>query len=368
MLQLLSRPTSARRIGRIGLEFDAEGISCAQIRHDHSGWRLYRHRQTSFLTASALRDQGAGSPSLQSPSAYRIPGVGTVSGQDLLLLMAGMRDPQVAFALPMEVCDLKVMDLPAGSISELRQMIGGELVAAGLSDDTFDFWPVSDGSSQHRELQTVCTCLAQRESIDGLIHLGDRLGLCIDGIDSIPTAAARAVGMMPGLPQSNGMTLSLAVHIGWHQCTCVFVRDGIPLLARIPGVAGLGLLVQQCASALNRTDGDVLRIMRGIQDDLLIHIPDAMLEILVECVRIWAEPLAQEILKSIAYSRRPGLRAVPAGLVLMGRGSSVPGLREILESELNIETCIWHPSGPGNGTDMGAFAIPAALSAWEPLR
>ena len=86
---------------------------------------------------------------------------------------------------------------------------------------------------------------------------------------------------------------------------------------------------------------------------------------LVDQIRKWAAPVAEEILRSVAYSGRPGLRMMPVDVILLGPGCIVPGLAEILTQEVNIHTTMWSMRDTCGRFVSGESAIPFAMSALE---
>ena len=344
-----------RAVGRIGFEFDANGLFCAQVRKHGTGWKLI-HSRAAAAIQNAVPDTD------HSRSAL-------FKANDLLQAAAGFRGSEVASVLPMEACDLRVLELPAASQSELRLMIANEFEASPTSDTVFDFWTLPVGMTPRKDLTGICSLSTDRRMISETVRLIQAGGFTISGIDGLPTACGRAVSMMDasgaGIAVDGDESLRMAVHIGWKRCTIVLARDGVPLLARVPQVQGLSSFLEATCTALGLSPQEMLRLMRGLRDDLLIQPSAAVMGRLHNAARAWCLPLCEEVLRSVAFSGRPGLRMVPSAIILMGSGSIINGLAEIMTEELNMAAQLWQiPAGEcvSNGPE---FAVAAALSAWE---
>lgn len=347
-LQILRRKLVRNTVCRIGMEFDGVGPICAQVRRAERGWQVVRSRSFTALGADDA----------------------IASSAVLLQTTAGMSSPDVAAVLPMEVCDLRVSELPGqSSDDELRHMLRDELEAAGLGETTFDFWKLPEGMVQQAGAQGVCSLSMNQSVIHRAIERIRSTSHSVVGVDGIPTAAARAIRMMM---DSGGLTIgnharanTLAVHIGWKKTTLVLVSNDIPVLARVPQIEGLEGWVRKAQNRSGLTAVDLLRTAQGLHARLPVQVPAALLTGLKSSTEEWAGGLCEEVLRSISFARRPGLRMMPGDIVLMGSGSIIPGLQAYLSEQLNIATCPW-TLPQENGLDASSeMAIASSLSAWE---
>lgn len=347
-LQTLRKKLIRNAVCRIGMEFDGTGLICAQVRRAERGWQIVRSRAFTALGADNA----------------------VASAAVLLQTTAGMSSSEVAAVLPMEVCDLRVSELPGQcSNDELRHMLRDELEAAGLGEATFDFWKLPDGMVQQAGAQGVCSLSMNQSVIHRAIERIRSTAHSVVGVDGIPTAAARALRMMM---DSGRLTVgnhvranTLAVHIGWKKTTLVLVSNDIPALARVPQIEGLEGWVRKAQHRSGLTAVDLLKITQGLHARLPVQVPPALLTGLMSTTEEWAASLCEEVLRSITFARRPGLRMMPGHIVLMGSGSIIPGLQQSLSEQLNIATCPW-TLPQENGLDASSeMAIASSLSAWE---
>ena len=137
-----SKSRTRRSLGRIGLEFDTSGLFCAQVTRAEQGWKLIQ-------TGSCMASPGSlsGSPG----NSGFIPFQGT----DLLLAAAGFRGASLASVLPMEVCDLRVLEFPAASPAELEMMVRNEVEGLLAQNAVFDFWTLPSGVAQRENMNSV---------------------------------------------------------------------------------------------------------------------------------------------------------------------------------------------------------------------
>lgn len=361
MHALLSRHLPRQRLARIGFALDATGIACAQLRRTDDGWQLAAGR-----VIPREPRQPTDEPSDKRP---RRSGLEPPLPPEYLLASAGMSGPDTAAVLPMDCCALRVLELPGETDEELRAMLQNEIADEDGGRDVFGFWKLPARMSHHEGLHTVCAISARRESVDEAAAALRSSGFNVVGIDGLPTAMARAVALMPGSEHESERAPTLAIHIGWNACTTVFVRQGRPSLARVPRAPGMEQLVAALAARLELSAADVLRMIRGIQSGLPVRPSDRCLQLLLDEVERWSQPLCEEILRGVTYSAEPGCRAFPAAAVLMGPGCALPGLETLVEHQLNLTACEWSlpmatPTSL-NAVVPGELAVAAAASAWE---
>lgn len=354
MLNTLLKP-ACRATGRIGLEFDTNGIFCAQVRRSGIGWKLDQTR-----TFSATDEILSG---LRQGTSF-VPFKAT----ELLQAAAGFRGSEVAGVLPMEACDLRVLELPAASQSELQLMVRNEVEGLIPANAVFDFWQLPAGMTTRNDLTGICSLSTDGKTIADAVRLIHDGGFTIAGIDGLPTACARAVSLMDAAEDSTesnvGSRLRMVVHIGWKRCLLVLVSDGIPVLARIPRADGLSSFLSVVGEEVSLTAHELLRLIRGIRD-LPVQPTRRVRTRLDAAVRSWCMPVCEEVMRSISFARRPGLRMVPTSVIIMGSGGIISNLPEIMTEELNIDVRPWQLAAEDTVSHGPEYAVAAALSAWE---
>ena len=351
-----SKPRTRKNLGRIGLEFDASGLFCAQVTRAERGWKLI---QTG--SCAAITDSLSGQP--------RNSGFAPFQSTDLLLAAAGFRGAAMASVLPMEVCDLRVLEFPAASPAELEMMVRNEVEGLVPQNAVFDFWTLPSGVAQRENMTSVCSLCTDRDVVSSTVSRLQKAGFLVEGIDGLPTACARAMAMMV---DSNGVnepstnaSQQMCIHIGWKTCLLILVQNGVPVLARVPRIGGLCEFLARLSNALQLQPAETMRLIRGLHQGLPVQTSRFVRTRIEEAVQDWCLPMCDEISRSLTFARRPGLRMTPSAFVIMGPGSIIPELKESLSHELVNEVQLWNlPTSPGAGCSP-EYAVAAALSAWE---
>lgn len=342
--------------GRIGLEFDTSGLFCAQVTPAEHGWKLI---QTGSFTAipGSLSGQQGNSSFVSFQSA------------ELLLAAAGFRGDSIASVLPMEVCDLRVLEFPTASAAELQLMVRNEAESLMANNVVFDFWTLPNGVAQRENTTGVCSLCTDRDVVSSTVSRVQKSGFVVEGIDGLPTACARAVAMMVASNRVNDSAASsgqqIGIHIGWKTCLLILVQEGVPVLARVPRIGGLCEFLSLLSESLRLQPAETLRLIRGLHQELPVHTSRFVRARIDEAVQDWCLPVCDEISRSLSFARRPGLKMTPSAFVIMGPGAIIPELKESLSHELCNEVQLWNlPASPG--TVCGPeYAVAAALSAWE---
>jgi hypothetical protein len=157
----------------------------------------------------------------------------------------------------------------------------------------------------------------------------------------------------------------MCIHIGWKTCLLILVQDGVPVLARVPRIGGFCEFLSRLSNALQLQPSETIRLIRGLHQGLPVYTSRFLRTRIEDTVQHWCIPLCDEISRSLAFARRPGLRVAPSAFVVMGPGSIIPELKESLCHELVNEVQLWNlPTSQGVGSNS-EYAVAAALSAWE---
>lgn len=351
-----SKPRTRRSLGRIGLEFDTSGLCCAQVTRADRGWRLIQ-------TGSCMVSSGAFSGP-QGSSGF-VPFQST----DLLLAAAGFRRASIASVLPMEVCDLRVLEFPTASPAELELMVRNEVEGLMAHNAVFDFWTLPPGIAQRDNMTGVCSLCTDRDVVSNTVSRLQKGGFVVEGIDGLPTACARAVAMMVDSGCVNesppNSSQQMCIHIGWKTCLLVLVQNGVPVLARVPRIGGLCEFLTLLSNSLQLQPTETMRLIRGLHDGLPLQTARSVRIRMEDAVLDWCGPVRDEINRSLSFARRPGLRMTPSAFIIMGPGALIPELKESLSHELNNDVQLWNLPSNADMASGPEYAVAAALSAWE---
>lgn len=345
-----------KSLGRIGLEFDTSGLFCAQVTRSEQGWKLI---QTGSFTANTELHSAHQGNSEFTP----------FQSTDLLLAAVGFRGASMATVLPMDVCDLRVLEFPASTPAELELMVRNEVQGLVAHNAVFDFWPLPSGVAQRENMTSVCSLCSDRDVVSSTVSRLQKAGFVVEGIDGLPTACARAVAMMVASGRDgeffSNPSQQMCIHIGWRTCLLILVQDGVPILARVPRIGGLCEFLSTLSKSLQLQPAETMRLIRGLYHGLPVQISRSVRSRIDDAVQDWCLPVCEEISRSLAFARRPGLRLTPSVFVIMGPGSVIPDLKSSLGHDLCSEVQLWTLPA-GSGVDNGPeYAVAAALSSWE---
>lgn len=352
----LSKSRTRRSPGRIGLEFDTSGLFCAQVTRAERGWKLIQTGSCAATAGSLLgRQENSGIVPFQST--------------DLLMAAAGFRGASMASVLPMEVCDLRVLEFPTSSPAELELMVRNEVEGIVSHNAVFDFWTLPSGVAQRENMTGVCSLCTDRDIVGTMVSCLQKGGFVVEGIDGLPTACARAVAMMvdtDGVNEaSHKASHQMCIHIGWKTCLMVLVQNGVPVLARVPRIGGLCEFLSNLSNSLQLQPAETMRLIRGLHQGLPVRTSRSVRKRIEDAALDWCLPVCDEVSRSLSFARRPGLRMTPSAFIIMGPGAVIPELQDSLSQELNNDVHPWSLPSIAGVASGPEYAVAAALSAWE---
>lgn len=288
---------------------------------------------------------------------------------DLLLAAAGFRGASLASVLPMEVCDLRVLEFPTSSPAELELMVRNEVEGLMAQNAVFDFWTLPAGIAQRDNMTGVCSLCTDRDIVSGTVARLQKGGFVVEGIDGLPTACARAVAMMVDSDSTNesspNLTQQMCIHIGWKTCLLVLVQNGVPVLARVPRIGGLCEFLTLLSNSLQLQPAETMRLIRGLHSGLPLQASRSVRTRIEDAVLDWCLPVCDEITRSLSFARRPGLRMTPSAFIIMGPGAVIPELQDSLSREFSKDVQLWSLPAIARAASGPEYAVAAALSAWE---
>ena len=218
----------SQRYGWIGVDVGTHTVKLAQVVRDGASVRLHRaaviQRPTNWSGDDSLAQA---QPISSHPEIKAALECGSFEGRNAIC------------ALPMNVCQLRSLNIPPGSDDERRTMIADELAEdwGELANPMeFDFWEMeSSRGEKSSDSFNVSVMAASRLWIGQLWRDCRRAGMDCWAIDGLPLTMARAVGLVGGLV---GGRRALAVDWGFSNTTMCIVGDNRPLYSR---------RIQECA-------------------------------------------------------------------------------------------------------------------------
>ena len=209
-----------RNLGWIGVDVGTHTVKLAQVVREGAAVRLHRaaviQRPASWSGDDKLSLE---QPITSQPEISAALECGGFSGRNAIC------------ALPMNVCQLRSLNIPPGSDEERRTIITDELAEewAELKNPMeFDFWEM-EAARGDKEAFNVSVLAASRLWIGQVWNDCRRAGMDCWAIDGLPLMMARAVGLIGGLGSGQR---ALAVDWGYSNTTLCIVGDNRPLYSR----------------------------------------------------------------------------------------------------------------------------------------
>ena len=345
----------SNRLGWIGVDIGTHTIKLAQAERTPSGVRV-RH---------AAVIQRAHPWSAEDSLALGDP----LSSRDEIhaaLECDAFRGRDAACLLPMNVCDLRGLNVPHGDEHERRAMIENELGdewTNGPVPMEFDFWELgADGRPETADGFNVNVLCVSRPWVTQAAGDCQQSSLDCWAVDGGPLAMARAVGHVANTTSGQRV---LAVDWGYSSATLCVVGHNRPLYARRIHECGLRRCLESVAGTIGVSldhaqhlaqvhgvlpPGEHARDRNGLQT--------AVSESFAETI----ERLIEQIQRTMRFVDLQRKHLRPTSVWLMGGGASVRNIGPHLSAALELPVSIWS-MGRESELDSAAAGGRAALFA-----
>jgi Tfp pilus assembly PilM family ATPase len=297
-------------------------------------------------------------------------------------------------ALPMNICQLRFLNVPPGSDEERRTIIGDELAedwAERRNTMEFDFWEMESARGEKSaDAFNVSVLAASRLWIAQLWRDCRDGGLDCWAVDGAPLAMARAVGLVGGLASGRRV---LAVDWGFSNTTLCVVGDQRPLYSRRIHDCTFGRVLEAMTSAFNvsldeaqhlaETQGlmamnsgvepanapaDAQTAASGTIEGSVTTLADPGTQsAITQAAAQPIEELLRQIRRTLQFTEAQRRHLHPAAIWLMGGGASMRNAGPYMAHALGLPVHVWTiDAGPiscASGHRSSVFAGAAALSA-----
>jgi type IV pilus assembly protein PilM len=352
----------SNRLGWIGVDIGTRSIKLAQVARTASGVRL--------LHAAVI----------QRPHPWTDEdrlGFATPSSSEVEIRAAlectEFRGRNAACVLPMNVCELRGLNIPQGDDHERRAMITNELADdwAGLPYPMeFDYWELEvDRNGAAADAFNVDVLAVAGPWIAQAARDCQHARLDCWTVDGGPLAMARAVALMK--PIHSGQRV-LAIDWGFSNATICVVGSGGPLYARRIHECSFRSMLDAVTNALGMTLDQAQHVV-DVHGVVLPGANDGSKdEIQAAVTTAIAEPvghLVGEIQRTLHFFDLQRRHLRPSSIVLMGGGASVKNIGPHLSELLALPVAVWNvPSEPteleeNRGGRRALFGNAVALSA-----
>lgn len=322
------------QVGWVGVDVGTRAVKLAQLIRGKSGVRLHRAAVIQRSASWPGNDHLAFDPPATSQAEIRAAlECGGFAGRDAVCL------------LPMNVCQMRGLNLPPGSHHERRAMASDELAdewAEKRVPMEFDLWE-SDGGRARNAPDTfnVNVLATPRPWISQAWHDCRKAGLNCWGIDGAPLAMARAAALAGG---NRGGQHALVIDWGFSNATLCIAGNHGPLYCRRVHDCAFRLVLEAVMRAFSITLDEAQHLIDcegfsavrdGTDGDVATQtaITEAAAETLDELIR--------QVQRTLRFTEAQRDHLRPASVWLMGGGASIRNVAQHFARALDMPVHIW---------------------------
>jgi Tfp pilus assembly PilM family ATPase len=280
-------------------------------------------------------------------------------------------------SLPMNVCQLRCLNVPPGSEQERRMIIGGELAedwAELRQPMEFDYWEMEPArTDKPSDAFNVSVLAASRLWISQLFRDCRKCGLDCWSIDGVPLAMARAVTLAGG---ATGGRRALAVDWGYSSVTLCVVGDERPLYSRKIHDCAFGRVLDSIMRVFDVTldEAQHLADSQGVSASEAESSTDEGLQrAMVDAAAQPLDELVRQVRRTLQFTEAQRRHLQPAAIWLMGGGAAMRNIGPYLEQQLELPVHIWKvphegeaiACAAGNRSAVFSGALALSASAWR---
>jgi type IV pilus assembly protein PilM len=237
-------------------------------------------------------------------------------------VILGVTNPQIV------VREMSVSNLPAKDLRKSLPFQVRDSLPLPVERALLDFHALEDPG----DAETVRGLLiaAPKEAVLTAVEATERAGLHVDRVDlaafALLRAASRPDAEVEAIVDIGGQITSVVIHV-----------DGVPLIVRTIPRGGAEITDMITARrGISGADAELLKRRIGVRSD---DEPEN-----VDLIRTAFQPVLNEIRNSFAYLNAGERHARVARLVLSGGGSQLPGLVEMLATQLEVPVTLADPT------------------------
>lgn len=352
----------SQRYGWIGVDVGTHAVKLAQTVRDGGTVRLHRaaviQRPSSWTGEDALALE---QPITSYPEIRAALECAEFVGRDAVC------------TLPMNVCQLRSLNVPPGTDQERRTIIANELEEDWgelRKSMDFDFWETEPARvDKGSDAFNVSILATSRLWISQVWRDCRRSGLACWSIDGLPLAMARSIGLAGGL---GGGGRILAVDWGYSNTTFCIAGDDRPLYSRrVHDCAFSGVLdaivkvfnvTLDEAQYLAESEGLAVGSRESAGDSPTAHA-------ITNAATGTIDQLVAQIERTLQFMEMQRRHLQPTAVWLMGGGASMKNISAYLSNVLSLPAQTWslapaeEPIPCAAGSRAAVFGSAAALSA-----
>jgi type IV pilus assembly protein PilM len=352
----------SQRLGWIGVDVGTHTVKLAQVVRDGAAVRLHRaaviQRPAAWIGDDSL---GREQPITSQPEIQAALECGEFVGRNAVC------------SLPMNICQLRSLNIPPGTEQERRTIIADELAEdwADLQNPMeFDFWEMEaargDKSSDGFNVSVIA---ASRLWIGQLWRDCRRAGMDCWAIDGLPLAMARAMDIAGRV--SVGQRV-LVVDWGFSNTTLCIVGDGRPLYSRRIQDCAFGRVLESISAAFEVTLDEARHLAEseglGVSHGGAVSLSDVATAI-TDAAAPSLDELVRQMTRTLQFTDMQRRHLQPAAIWILGGGASLKNLDKHLTQALSLPVHIVSLAAAEGtiacaaGNRSAMFGSAAALSA-----
>ncbi len=324
----------SRQLGWIGVDVGTHTVKLAQAVRDGASVRLHRaaviERPESWSGDDALANE---QPITSHPEIRAALECGGFSGRNAVC------------TLPMNLCELRGLNLPPGTDQERRTMAADELAEEWAERKTqleFDVWELDAARSEKpTDTFNVNLLAASRPWVAQIWRDCRQNGLDCWAIDGVPLALARAVGLAGGLASGRR---ALAVDWGFSNTTFAIVGEFRPWYSR----RSQDCPFRKALKSVMETFDVTLEQAQHLVDAYGLTLPNTIAtadreiqEAITATVADTLEELVHQLARTLQFAETQRRHLQPAAVWLMGGGASMRNIDHYLQETLKLPVHVW---------------------------
>jgi type IV pilus assembly protein PilM len=336
-------------------------VKLAQVVRDGAAVRLHRAAVIQRATSWTGDDKLAFEQPIASRAEIRAA-----------LECGGFAGRDAVATLPMNVCQLRGLNVPPGSDPERRTMAADELAEDWAEKKVameFDFWELDAATEKSADAFNVNILATSRPWVAQLWRDCRQSGLDCWGIDGTPLAMARAVGLAGGL---DGGRRALAIDWGFSNATFCIIGDERPLYSRRIHDCSFGKVLDAIMQRFTITLDEAQHLVdtAGLVSPEADAAADPRTQAAItDAVSATIDGLIHQLKRTLQFTETQRRHLQPAGVWLMGGGASLRNLGSYIEKHLELPVYVWSlppadaPIPCAAHQRAAVFSSAAALSA-----
>ncbi|RYU60017.1 pilus assembly protein PilM [Methylolobus aquaticus] len=311
--------------GLLGIDISTAAVKLLELSRDKAGLIRVEACAVAPLAPGAIVDRTVANVELLGDALKAV------------VKQSGTRLKTAAVAVPTSAVITKIITMPASlGDDELELQIELEAdryIPYPLDEVSLDF-EVQGPNARNAELMDVLIVASRKENVDDRLAALDLAGIKAGVVDVESYALENAFSvMLEQLPEHGAGQTTAIADVGATMMTLDVVHDGRSVYVREQGFGGKELTEEiQSKYGLSFAEAGLAKKLGGLPESYLEEVLDP-----------FRQAMARQINVSLQFFRSSGANRQLDRLLLAGGCAQIRGIREYLETALEIPTLIADP-------------------------